>query len=202
VHDFSTAASGSLPVSDPQGIQGLFAQRSAPGPCSPMEENVCSFSNLHLNRQSFFELTIMPSQSPAEDVSSSPSAEESDSNNDIIDNWRSTSIYSALSSLFLSEKFSDLTIRCGHREFKAHRAIVCSQSPFFDKALTSGFQVNWLYQTVMQNSANKAIRKPLLESWLYRTHIRMCSSDSSNFCTRETMAIPAIRWPCHLARLS
>lgn len=58
-----------------------------------------------------------------------------------IDDLRTRSIYSSLSCLFLSEKFSDMTIRCGGREFKAHRAIVCPQCPFFDKAMTIGFKV-------------------------------------------------------------
>ncbi|KAL2019046.1 hypothetical protein VTK56DRAFT_10150 [Thermocarpiscus australiensis] len=56
-----------------------------------------------------------------------------------IESLRTTSIFSSLSSLLLSEKYSDMIIRCGGREFKAHRAIVCSQSSFFDKALSSGF---------------------------------------------------------------
>ncbi|KAK4232676.1 BTB/POZ protein, partial [Achaetomium macrosporum] len=49
------------------------------------------------------------------------------------------SIFSSLSALFLSDKYSDMTITCGGRELKAHRAIVCSQSRFFDKAFSGGF---------------------------------------------------------------
>lgn len=60
----------------------------------------------------------------------------------MIEDLRTTSIYSAFSSLLGSEKFSNMIIRCGGREFKAHRAIVCSQSPFFDRALTGGFAVS------------------------------------------------------------
>ncbi|KAK4032457.1 BTB/POZ protein [Parachaetomium inaequale] len=56
-----------------------------------------------------------------------------------IDDLRTTSIFASLSALRLSEKFSDMTIRCGGRDFKAHRAIVCSQSSFFDGALSGGF---------------------------------------------------------------
>jgi hypothetical protein len=55
-----------------------------------------------------------------------------------------TSIYSALSTLCGSDKFADMTIRCGGREFKAHRAIVCPQSSFFDRALSGGFAVSRL----------------------------------------------------------
>ncbi|KAH6624043.1 BTB/POZ protein [Chaetomium sp. MPI-SDFR-AT-0129] len=56
-----------------------------------------------------------------------------------IEELRTTSFYRPLSSLLGSEKFSDMRIRCGGREFPAHRAIVCPQSSFFDAALTSGF---------------------------------------------------------------
>ena len=52
-----------------------------------------------------------------------------------------TSIFASLSSLYLDSRFSDMTIICQGHEFKAHRAIVCTQSPFFDKALSSPFQV-------------------------------------------------------------
>jgi hypothetical protein len=67
-------------------------------------------------------------------------AQNADRNNPI-DNLRTTSIFASLSALRLSEKFSDMTIRCGGRDFKAHRAIVCSQSSFFDGALSGGFSV-------------------------------------------------------------
>jgi hypothetical protein len=68
-----------------------------------------------------------------------------------IEDLGTTSIYSALSSLLGSEKFSDMTIRCGGREFKAHRAIVCPQSHFFERAVMGGFAVsislqNWFLE--------------------------------------------------------
>ena len=39
-------------------------------------------------------------------------------------------------------KYSDLTIRCGLEEFKAHRSIVCPRSKFFAAACDSGFEVS------------------------------------------------------------
>lgn len=57
------------------------------------------------------------------------------------DDLQAPSIYAGISALLGSDKFSDMAIRCGGREFKAHRAIVCSQSRFFDRALTGGFAV-------------------------------------------------------------
>ncbi|KAF5576689.1 hypothetical protein FPCIR_12479 [Fusarium pseudocircinatum] len=49
------------------------------------------------------------------------------------------SIHAALATLIHSEKFSDMTITCGERQFKTHRAVVCTQSPFFDKALSGDY---------------------------------------------------------------
>ncbi|KAJ4255873.1 BTB/POZ domain-containing protein 19 [Fusarium falciforme] len=51
-------------------------------------------------------------------------------------NWSNT----ALRKFLYSGEFSDLTIRCGDREFKTHRAIVCPQSPFFKAAVGGNFE--------------------------------------------------------------
>ncbi|CAJ2502518.1 Uu.00g099120.m01.CDS01 [Anthostomella pinea] len=48
-----------------------------------------------------------------------------------------------LRSLFLNDKYADLTVTCKGREVKVHRAVVCSQSSFFDKACTSGFKESY-----------------------------------------------------------
>ncbi|KAL8927009.1 MAG: hypothetical protein Q9208_002554 [Pyrenodesmia sp. 3 TL-2023] len=37
-------------------------------------------------------------------------------------------------------KFTDLTLISGGQEFKCHKLVLCSQSPFFEKACTNGFQ--------------------------------------------------------------
>ncbi|KAG7284299.1 hypothetical protein NEMBOFW57_010668 [Staphylotrichum longicolle] len=84
----------------------------------------------------------MPSDEAEGSRASSVGADYRDDEYHAIDDPRTPSIYSALSSLLGSERFSDMTIRCGGREFKAHRAIVCPQSPFFDRALTGGFAVS------------------------------------------------------------
>ena len=47
-----------------------------------------------------------------------------------------------LRSLLHSGEFSDMTVSCGNRDFKVHRAIVCPQSPFFEAALKDGFKVS------------------------------------------------------------
>lgn len=43
-------------------------------------------------------------------------------------------------SLYASGKYSDLTIRCGYRTYSVHKAIVCSQSQYFDSACSLGFK--------------------------------------------------------------
>ncbi|KAI9771147.1 MAG: hypothetical protein M1840_002498 [Geoglossum simile] len=50
------------------------------------------------------------------------------------------SIYASLASLLFEDKYSDLTITCGGRTFRAHRAVVCPQAPFFDKACDGSFK--------------------------------------------------------------
>ena len=72
---------------------------------------------------------------------SSTGGDHRDSESCGAEDLRTTTIYSSLSSLFLNEKFSDMSIHCRGREFKAHRAIVCSQSSFFDRAMAGGFKV-------------------------------------------------------------
>lgn len=72
---------------------------------------------------------------------SSAGADYRDPEYDPIDELRTTSIYSSLGSLLNSDKFSDMTICCGGRKFRAHSAIVCTQSSFFNKALTGAFSV-------------------------------------------------------------
>jgi len=46
-----------------------------------------------------------------------------------------------LNSLFKNPEYSDLTIKCGAREWKAHKNIVCLQVPFFAKACNGVFKV-------------------------------------------------------------
>ncbi|KAF0315749.1 BTB/POZ domain-containing protein [Colletotrichum asianum] len=57
-----------------------------------------------------------------------------------VDDLRTTCIFTALSGLFLSERYADMTIICNGSTFKAHRAIVCPQSSFFDKAFSASFK--------------------------------------------------------------
>jgi hypothetical protein len=45
-------------------------------------------------------------------------------------------------SLLDDGKYADMTISCQEHNFKSHRAIICSQSPFFDAALNDGFKVS------------------------------------------------------------
>ena len=44
--------------------------------------------------------------------------------------------------ILLSGEYSNLTINCKDHQFKVHRVIFCSQSTFFDAAISGGFQVS------------------------------------------------------------
>lgn len=48
-------------------------------------------------------------------------------------------------SLFTSQLYSDIIIRCGTDEYKLHRAIICPRSTFFAAACNGAFMVsiNW-----------------------------------------------------------
>jgi hypothetical protein len=50
-------------------------------------------------------------------------------------------IHDALAALHGDEKYADLTVTCGDHIFKLHRAVICPQSPFFEKACSGGFMV-------------------------------------------------------------
>lgn len=55
-----------------------------------------------------------------------------------------------LSTLLESGKYSDLTLYCGSRKWKAHKSVLCIQSDFFAKACDGEFQVGNLTQTWIQ----------------------------------------------------
>ncbi|KAJ5529934.1 hypothetical protein N7527_003327 [Penicillium freii] len=46
----------------------------------------------------------------------------------------------AVGGLFMEDRFSDVTIVCQNMTFKAHRAIICTQSDCFDAALKHGLK--------------------------------------------------------------
>lgn len=43
--------------------------------------------------------------------------------------------------LKISADYSDLTITCGEKEFKVHRAVICPRSDYFDAACKGEFKV-------------------------------------------------------------
>ena len=53
----------------------------------------------------------------------------------------SSNISLVMRDILQTGKYSDFTVKCKDHQFKVHKAIVCSQSPFFDAAVCGGFQV-------------------------------------------------------------
>ncbi|KAB5531395.1 hypothetical protein GE09DRAFT_1146941 [Coniochaeta sp. 2T2.1] len=45
-----------------------------------------------------------------------------------------------LGSLFIEGKYSDLTVACGPSSYRTHKAVLCTQSPFFAKACDGSFK--------------------------------------------------------------
>ena len=53
----------------------------------------------------------------------------------------SHALQDGIKKLLISEKYSDLTVSCGVRSWKVHKAVVCTQSEFFASACDRGFKV-------------------------------------------------------------
>ena len=47
-----------------------------------------------------------------------------------------------LSTLLESGKYSDLTLKCGSRNWKVHKSVLCIQSDFFAKACDGNFKAS------------------------------------------------------------
>ncbi|KAF5249645.1 hypothetical protein FANTH_4953 [Fusarium anthophilum] len=71
---------------------------------------------------------------------SSAGYEYRNDNYNYIEESKDISIHAALATLIHSEKFSDTAIICGERQFKTHHAVVSTQSPFFDKAMSGDYK--------------------------------------------------------------
>lgn len=74
-------------------------------------------------------------------------------------------------------KFSDLTIVCGDRTFKAHRIVVCAQSEFFDVACSSLFKVRlqWVFSHIDRVPSKLCVSKNpilILELTYSRKHMK------------------------------
>lgn len=98
--------------------------------------------NASLTTSVVSQKTILMMGTHREPSVSSTGSEHRDSEYNFIHDASVISVHASLSTLLFSEKFSDMTIRCGGREFKAHRAIICTQSSFFDRAFSSDFRVS------------------------------------------------------------
>lgn len=53
-----------------------------------------------------------------------------------------TDLKVVMKSLLDDGKYADMKISCQEHDCKCHRAVICSQSPFFDAALKNGFKVS------------------------------------------------------------
>ncbi|KAL2150556.1 hypothetical protein VTH82DRAFT_7119 [Thermothelomyces myriococcoides] len=155
------------------------------------------------------EETNETAKQPASRLGSRPSsagAQYRDSDLDTIENVCTTSIYHALSGLLTSGKFSDMTVLCGGRTFKVHRAIVCTQSPFFDKAITGGFAESttnvvelpdddpYIFERFLQFLYTGNYNDESSTAWSKQTEVSMMAVDEVDELLKENpgVAIPGM----------
>ncbi|KAJ6050636.1 uncharacterized protein N7446_010745, partial [Penicillium canescens] len=86
-----------------------------------------------------------------------------------------------LQSLLDSGRYSDLTISCEGQKFQVHRAIVCSQSPFFDAAVKGGFKEASLSHVDLPDDELATIQRVV--SFLYLQDYE--DTDRSHFQNRK-----------------
>ena len=69
------------------------------------------------------------------------------------------SVEKLIRELMLSQKYTDMVLCCQGKEFKVHRAIICTQSPVLAAACDGGFKV-------CISNLNRSLRNSaLLTSW-------------------------------------
>lgn len=101
-----------------------------------------------------------------------------------VDDLCAASVHASFSKLFLSEKYHDIVIECGGREFKAHRAVVCSQCPWFEKEFAAIAKVAYseaLRELLLTGDSRSALSRSRAAK---ATTLRF-SNASSNFSTQE-----------------
>lgn len=101
-----------------------------------------------------------------------------------VDDLCAASVYASFSKLFLSEKYHDIVIECGGREFMAHRAVVCSQCPWFEKEFAAIAKVAYS-EALRELLLTGDSRSVLSRSRAAKTTTLRFSNASSNFSTRE-----------------
>ncbi|MCJ1387913.1 hypothetical protein MMC18_000756 [Xylographa bjoerkii] len=72
----------------------------------------------------------------------------------------------SLVSIKETSKYHDLIIRCGGREWKSHRAIVCPRSKFFEKACDGNFRESMTGEIVLTEDDPDTVDR--MVDYLYR----------------------------------
>ncbi|RGP63998.1 hypothetical protein FLONG3_9697 [Fusarium longipes] len=113
--------------------------------------------------------TISADSPKRSDTPSSLGCEYRDDNHNFIDESIAIFIHAALSTLLNSEKFSDMTIICGDRQFKAHRAVESNsrsiELPKDDPDVLERF-LEFLYTGTYSDGVNSTWGKPSNEAFL------------------------------------
>ncbi|KAK5165452.1 Kelch-like protein 10 [Saxophila tyrrhenica] len=81
-----------------------------------------------------------------------------------------------LQKLSKSAKLSDIKIRCGDREWPAHRAILCVRSEYFDKALSGALKEATENTIELHDDHPNAVHAML--EWFYSGNYSYCQTHS------------------------
>ncbi|KAK5165458.1 uncharacterized protein LTR77_008987 [Saxophila tyrrhenica] len=78
--------------------------------------------------------------------------------------------------LWRSNDLSDLTVRCGGREWSVHRFVLCTQSKYFERAVEGGFKESTEKLIELQEDDPKIVG--LMLSWFYNRYYPADSAQS------------------------
>ncbi|KAF2770711.1 hypothetical protein EJ03DRAFT_373569 [Teratosphaeria nubilosa] len=91
--------------------------------------------------------------------------------------------------LWKTGDYSDLTIRCGSREWKVHKAVLCTQCEFFEAACNGRFKEAGTNTIEMHEDDPQAIELMLLALYGYN-YAEKCAADTDTSLKCHASLVP------------